>query len=358
MKNNDGHSIDNVPNLKTQTTASNGHSAAIKGQSNAPVAQPISTYNRKQISGRGYDDGFVVTPAYKESLPDLQNSPSSQIQGKPVSIPQVGIHNFRLPIRYLTRDRSTVLLETAVTGTVSLEAFKKGINMSRIMRTFYEHRDETFSLNYLSEILRDYNAKIGGLEARLTLRFRYPMLNESLRSGLFGYQYYDVVLESRMDAAGMVRNFMHFDFVYSSTCPCSYELSQHAIEERGVAAVPHSQRSVARVSIETNGFVWIEDLRDLCLDALKTETQVMVKREDEQAFAELNAAYLKFVEDAVRLLYEALENDERIRDFKVIASHQESLHSHDAVSVIVKGVDGGFTAEIEPGTMTSMIHKA
>jgi len=32
--------------------------------------------------------------------------------------------------------------------------------------------------------------------------------------------------------------------------------------------------------------------------ALQTETQVMVKREDEQAFAELNGAYLKFVEDA------------------------------------------------------------
>jgi GTP cyclohydrolase FolE2 len=32
-----------------------------------------------------------------------------------------------------------------------------------------------------------------------------------------------------------------------------------------------------------------------------TETQVMVKREDEQAFAELNAANPIFVEDAARL---------------------------------------------------------
>jgi GTP cyclohydrolase FolE2 len=32
-------------------------------------------------------------------------------------------------------------LETSVTGTVSLEAEKKGINMSRIMRTFYKHAD-------------------------------------------------------------------------------------------------------------------------------------------------------------------------------------------------------------------------
>jgi GTP cyclohydrolase I len=45
-------------------------------------------------------------------------------------------------------------------------------------------------------------------------------------------------------------------------------------------------------------------------------------------------------------VHAALENAECIRGFKVIASHQESLHSHDAVSVIVKGLDGGFTSEV------------
>ena len=45
-------------------------------------------------------------------------------------------------------------------------------------------------------------------------------------------------------------------------------------------------------------------------------------------------SYLKFVEDAARLLYEELIKDNRIKDF-IICSHQESLHSHDAVSVIL-----------------------
>ena len=51
--------------------------------------------------------------------------------------------------------------------------------------------------------------------------------------------------------------------------------------------------------------IWIEDVHAHCLRALQTETQVMVKREDEQAFAELNGAYLKFVEDAARLRHMA-----------------------------------------------------
>jgi len=83
--------------------------------------------------------------------------------------------------------------------------------------------------------------------------------------------------------------------------------------------------------------MWFEDLIDACRRAVPTETQVMVKREDEQAFAELNAANPIFVEDAARLFCEQLLADTRIADFRVIASHQESLHSHDAVSVLTEG---------------------
>jgi GTP cyclohydrolase I len=317
-----------------------------------PALKPLPGYREPE---RYYDRDFVATPTYKASLPDLQNGPSSLIRGSRVAIQQVGIHNFRLPLRYATRSGESLLLETAVTGSVSLEAHKKGINMSRIMRTFYTYKDEVFSLATLATVLQAYRQELESLEANLTLRFNYPILNESLRSGMLGYQYYQVALEARMDRRGAVRTFVHFDFVYSSTCPCSYELSQHAIATRNVAAVPHSQRSVARVSVETVEELAIEELRDLCLTALQTETQVMVKREDEQAFAELNAANLKFVEDAVRLLYEQLDGHPAIADFRVVASHQESLHSHDAVSVLVRGVAGGFQPDLDPNTLATLL---
>ena len=83
--------------------------------------------------------------------------------------------------------------------------------------------------------------------------------------------------------------------------------------------------------------LWFEDLIELARRAVPTETQVMVKREDEQAFAELNAANPIFVEDAARLFCEQLLAEPRIGDFRVVASHQESLHSHDAVSVLTEG---------------------
>jgi GTP cyclohydrolase I len=173
------------------------------------------------------------------------------------------------------------------------------------------------------------------------------MLRPSLRSDLAGWQYYDVSFEGVMTRDGRYRRFMHFDFVYSSACPCSAELAEHARDVRGAYSVPHSQRSKARVCLEAaeGKKIWIEDVHAHCLNALQTETQVMVKREDEQAFAELNGAYLKFVEDAARLLYKEFDADKRIKDFRIACSHLESLHSHDAVSVICKGVKGGFTAD-------------
>jgi len=82
---------------------------------------------------------------------------------------------------------------------------------------------------------------------------------------------------------------------------------------------------------------------------------VMVKREDEQAFAELNGSNPIFVEDAVRLLCEAMEGDARIGDFRVAASHQESLHSHDAVSVLTKG-DTFSQASLDPRFFETLFH--
>ena len=295
---------------------------------------------------RGYDRKFRVTPAYRAELPDLMHA-AETIQGANVPIQQVGVSNFRLPLRYRTRSGRLLTLETSITGTVSLEADLKGINMSRIVRSFYDHKDEVCTLEWMGRVLKAYLRKVRSKDARLKLGFSWPLVQRSLRSGLAGYQYYRAAYEGVMTHTGRYRRFIHLDFVYSSACPCSAELAEHARDRRGVYSIPHSQRSKARVVVEIapGRRLAIEDVQAHCLAALKTETQVMVKREDEQAFAELNGAHIKFVEDAARLLHHALGHDRRIRDFQVACAHLESLHSHDAVSVICKGVPGGFTAD-------------
>ncbi len=306
---------------------------------------------------RIYPDAFAVDAEYKTTLPDLQNGPASLIRGSKQQIQHVGISNFRLPIRFHTRDNGDLTLETSVTGTVSLDAEKKGINMSRIMRSFYAHAERTFSFDVIEAALDDYKSDLESFDARIQMRFSFPMRIESLRSGLTGYQYYDIALEL-VETAGVRRKIMHLDYVYSSTCPCSLELSEHARAVRGQLATPHSQRSVARISVALDcdaGCLWFEDLIEACRRAVPTETQVMVKREDEQAFAELNAANPIFVEDAARLFCAEFLADARIGDFRVVASHQESLHSHDAVSVLTEG-DTFAQTSFDPRLFQSLYH--
>ena len=306
---------------------------------------------------RDYPAGFRPDAAYKATLPDLQNGPSSLIRGARATIQHVGISNFRLPLHYRTRDGGPVMLETSVTGTVSLEAEKKGINMSRIMRSFYTHAERQFSFGVIEAALDDYRRDLDSFDARIQMRLSWPMRMESLRSGLSGWQYYDIALEL-VDQGGVRKRLVHLDYVYSSTCPCSLELSEHARATRGQLATPHAQRSVARLSVEVAGdtTLWFEDLIDLARRAIPTETQVMVKREDEQAFAELNAANPIFVEDAARSFCAALREDGRIGDFRVVASHQESLHSHDAVSVLTEGPTFA-SSSLDPHLFASLIHR-
>ena len=327
------------------------------GDAESTVEAPENKHSKKYYeSNRDYDDNYKPSKDEIKTFPDLQNGPSSLIQGSKVAIHQVGIHNFRLPLKYAKREGGDIELETKVTGTVSLAAHKKGINMSRIMRSFYKYKDEKI-YNKLDEILLRYKNDLETFDAKIGLHFSYPILQKSLRSNNSGYQYYNCTLESNIDNNGEIIKFLHFDFVYSSACPCSYELAEHAKRFRNKATVSHSQRSVARLSIEFDDIVWIEDLQEMCVNALKTETQVIVKREDEMAFAELNGSYLKFVEDAVRLLYEQLVKDKRIKDFRVICSHQESLHSHDAVSVIL-APNSKFCNEIPHELWSSLIHNS
>ncbi|WP_116131577.1 GTP cyclohydrolase FolE2 [Tropicimonas sp. IMCC34043] len=306
---------------------------------------------------RAYPEAFDADDDYRATMPDLQNGPESLIRGDKRRIEHVGISNFRLPIRYRRRDGGEWTLETSVTGTVSLEAGRKGINMSRIMRSFYRSAEDTFSFEVIERALEDYKRDLDSFDARILMRVSFPMKVGSLRSGLEGYQYYDIALEM-VDRDGVRLKILHLDYVYSSTCPCSLELSEHARQQRGQLATPHSQRSVARISAviaPDAGCLWFEDLIELCRRAVPTETQVMVKREDEQAFAELNAANPIFVEDAARLFAAELQADPRIGDFRVVASHQESLHSHDAIGLLVEGTT--FDAQsLDPRLFQTLSH--
>ena len=295
---------------------------------------------------RHYDADFQGGEAYRDTLPDTQNAAATEIRGLPVAVQQVGVSGFRLPIRLQRPDGSSLEVEGRLEGTVLLKAGVRGINMSRIIRSAYPHHERTMSLECLEDALRAVLREVQSEAGRLRIDFSYPIEQRSLRSGMSGYQYYQVGMECVVDESLRLSRSLFFDFQYSSACPGSADLADHAEATRGIYSIPHSQRSLAQLQVRVadGGSLTFEGILDYCRRALQTEGQVMVRRDDEQAFAEMNGAYTKFVEDAARLLYEQLDPEPDIADFRVTCRHLESLHAHDAIAVIVKGVPGGYAA--------------
>lgn len=306
---------------------------------------------------REYDDTFKPDQEYLNSMPDLQNG---EYQDTPIDF--VGIEGFHLPLQVIEKNGGTQEVKASIAGTVSLEAEKRGINMSRIIRSFYKSKDDVFSCDHLEKILRDYKKDLDSFDAHILMNFSYRIWQDALRSVREdntpegGWQYYNVTFDVNLDATGEFKKIVWVDFIYSSACPCSTELSQHAALERGVFGIPHSQRSIARVGLEFDQSIWIEDIVDMCRKALTTETLVFCKRQDEQAFAEKNGAQPKFVEDAIRYLKHEFDQHNKIKDYKILCSHQESLHSHNAVAVTTKGIRKSiFNHHVSLGEWQSMM---
>ncbi|MGK7296409.1 MAG: GTP cyclohydrolase FolE2 [Candidatus Wenzhouxiangella sp. M2_3B_020] len=305
-----------------------------------------------------------VTP-----LPDIASQPHDQAAGE---LDWVGMNRIEVPVRVPGPDGEHMQSPARVSAFVNLgEPEARGIHMSRLYlhldRALAEHALTPMALRHL---LRDFLDSHADLSSRAMVRidFDYQTRRRALASENAGWRSYPFSIIASL--AGKEFNLeLSYEVTYSSTCPCSAALARQLIQqqferdfdndgpvdreavlrwlgsEQGIMATPHSQRSIADVRLQlapTFEAFPFEDLIDLIEDALKTPVQTAVKREDEQEFARLNGQNLMFCEDAGRRVQRALESDERILDYWARCSHFESLHPHDAVAIVTKGVENGY----------------
>lgn len=289
-----------------------------------------------------YDDKFVPG-----ELPDPQINPI--IKGTKCPIRKVGISPVDLPVIVKRREGGVQVLQSQASLYCSLDdPNAKGLNLSRLYLIMHETIKDHLTVDGMKAALQELAEKQGSKHSYCKLRFKYPWVQDSLRSKredgtpLRGHIAYDVELEGqyhkKINGESPWKFYLTVDYIYSSTCPCSFELAYDARTKRNAAANAHSQRSVMKVKVEFphDKILWIEDLVELCREQIPTEVQVVVKRMDEQAFAELNGANLLFSEDACRLMHEALiklVRQNRIKDFSIVVQHLESLHPWNAIAV-------------------------
>ncbi|MDH5821574.1 GTP cyclohydrolase FolE2 [Luteimonas sp. RD2P54] len=292
------------------------------------------------------------------SLPDVADD--AAFAARPLD--WVGMEGISLPLRLPGEGGAVLQVPASVDVAVDLRAAAaRGIHMSRLyLRLQDAFSGEALTPAGLRRVLQDLVESQRGLSgaARLAIRYQQLLPRPALASGHVGWKTYPVELEATL-ADGHFRLEFGFSVHYSSTCPASAALSRQLnaerfvadfanarplstavvgewlASERGLAGTPHAQRSRASVRVELapsfDEFP-LAGLVDAIEAALGTPVQTAVKREDEQAFARLNAENLMFCEDAARRIAAVLAADERIARFDVRVAHFESLHAHDAVA--------------------------
>lgn len=322
-----------------------------------------------------YDSDYYPDDA---DLPDPQIDPF--IPGSRAQLDKVGVNGVHLPIKFLRRDGTVQELQAEASLYGSLDnPNAKGLNLSRFPIVMHEEIAGHLSIEALKGVLTRLQSKQGSNHTYCKLRFKYPWVQEALRTrqelrlqdypsvealkadpdffmeveGVYlskkkaiGHIFYDCVLEAQLHGGAYVF-FLTVNYVYSSTCPCSFELAQDATLKRGQAANGHSQRSIGKITVQFDPdkhIVYIEDIIEMARRQIPTEVVIICKRRDEQAFAELNGSNLLFTEDASRLLYQGLDemyDAGKISDFCVVTEHIESLHPWSATAVVSKGIPGG-----------------
>ena len=274
----------------------------------------------------------------------------------------VGMDGIALPVRVPTHDGGSLQVAASVDVAVDLaNGGARGIHMSRLYLELQQALgSEVITPGGLRRVLQQFVASQRGAStrARLVLNYDHLLLRKALASDNAGWKRYPLRIEAELvdDHLALV---LGFSVEYSSTCPASAALSRQInadrfgddfaaarplsvgvvqdwlASERGLAATPHAQRSRADVRVQLKPAfdeLPVTALIDAIEAAVATPVQTAVKREDEQAFAELNAANLMFCEDAARRVAGALSVDPRVARFEATVSHLESLHAHDAVA--------------------------
>lgn len=288
-------------------------------------------------------------------LPDITSTPSDD---KTDTLQWVGMEDIAVPIHLEIghNQQQTVVAKASV--YVSLDqASAKGIHMSRLHARLNQLSYQTFTQETFHSLLHDMVISQAGISANAKVRLRFDIVlpKPSLLSKQSGFQAYPVEINGELKN-NQHSNNLHITIPYSSTCPCSAALSRQlfadAIDNQFpgsninkqallswaneiTVATPHSQRSYAYLNLALANRSWptITSIIMQTEEAIGTPVQTLVKRQDEQEFARLNASNLMFCEDAARKIKAMLEQSNWITDYWFKVEHQESLHAHNAVVI-------------------------
>ncbi|HEY9279803.1 MAG TPA: GTP cyclohydrolase FolE2 [Eoetvoesiella sp.] len=256
------------------------------------------------------------------ALPDIQ----SRIDRRGLSIEAVGIKDVRYPlvVRSAGRSMPTVAL---LTMTVGLPATSKGTHMSRFVELL-EAQAQPLGLEDFRLMVPAMLGRLDAQSGEIQMRFPYFIKKTAPVSRVQSQLDYDVCWTGRARRDGNVALRMKVSVPATSLCPCSKEISAYGA---------HNQRSYIHIQADLEQIISIEELVGIAERGASCEVYGLLKRADEKFVTERAYDNPKFVEDLVRDVALALDQDPRIKAFVVEAENFESIHNHSAFARITRG---------------------
>lgn len=271
-----------------------------------------------------------------DNLPDIQET----VPEICAPIQRVGVEKVELPFLLLLRDGSPSHIQVHAEAEMVcfLNRLTRGISMSRFIRILKPYLRQPLKRTTLESILRDFTKSLETNTASIKLKFKMPIIKKSPITDNEFPQYYQCSFKS-VYSGNIFKFYESIRVQYSAYCPCSAALC-----EEGKYGYPHNQRAFADILVQTNpkAYVWLEDIIDVVEKSVKTLPYPIIKRGDEKWIAGTAKSYPQFVEDSIRMISHRLNFENDVIDWFVKCTHEESIHTSNAIAINWKGKMGGF----------------
>lgn len=255
-------------------------------------------------------------------LPDVQ----AQRDFREQRIDAVGVKGVRYPVVIQSGDRSVPTI-ASFSMTVALAPELKGTHMSRFIELI-EARAGNLDQAGFRAMVFDMLDRLDASSGRITMRFPYFVSKAAPVSGVTSLLDHDVEWSGSVAEDGQFSMRVHVVVPATSLCPCSKQISAYGA---------HNQRSHISIEADITDSMPMEELIAIAEASASCEVYGLLKRADEKFVTERAYDNPKFVEDLVRDVAHALDEDPRVNGYVVEAENFESIHNHSAFARIERG---------------------
>ena len=254
-------------------------------------------------------------------LPDVQ----SGADRRDVVIDRVGIKSLTHPVM-VASVRGPQPTVASIDMFVALGADQKGTHMSRFIDVLQRH-GEPLSMQSVVRLLGQTVERLDAPRGHIELRMPFFVQKTAPVSGVESLMDYQLTFTVHGDSKA-TRFWQKVVVPVTSLCPCSKKVSDYGA---------HNQRSHISITAELGADaaeMTVEDQIRAAEDASSCELWGLLKRADEKYVTERAYNNPKFVEDVVRDVALALNQDTRVLAYTIEAENFESIHNHSAYALI------------------------